>query len=211
MFTAQAGVTHPGSRARCSSHQKPETSDSKRCDIYLKGSVRHVFPSPSLNPPTATFNMSTLTLTDLGSLLTKIGVYNFQSLCADFPNAHTQSRPTDIYRLLLTNILANLTGCDATLIYESIQLPNTLPNGDLVLPVPRLRLKGPKPNLHAVELAASFPENQPLFQHPTASGIHLPFFFTPKSLSHLTLPYLFERHEAYGRDLTMGLDSSAPT
>ncbi|KID59432.1 uncharacterized protein G6M90_00g080760 [Metarhizium brunneum] len=155
--------------------------------------------------------MSTLTLTDLGSLLTKVGVYDFQSLCAHFPNAHPQSRPTDIYRLLLTNILANLTGCDATLIYESIQLPNTLPNGDLVLPVPRLRLKGPKPNVHAVELAASFPENQPLFQHPTASGIHLPFFFTPKSLSHLVLPYLFERHEAYGRDLTMGLDSSAPT
>ncbi|KAG8404932.1 hypothetical protein J3459_022384 [Metarhizium acridum] len=45
-------------------------------------------------------------------------------------------------------------------------------------------------------------------RNPTASGVHLPFFLTPKPLSHLILPCVFERREAYGRDLTLGLDAS---
>ncbi|KAL2135301.1 hypothetical protein VTI74DRAFT_9069 [Chaetomium olivicolor] len=153
--------------------------------------------------------MSTLTLDGLTALLSQVGAGPIPEVPGN--SAHLLSRPIDIYRVYLADILTTLTGCEAALVYESIQFPTTLANGDLVLPVPRLRLKGKRPVDQCADLEAAFPENHPLFRKPTATGIHLPFFFSPPALSRLVLPYIFQRQHAYGKDLEVGLrDPTAP-
>jgi len=151
--------------------------------------------------------MSTLTNDGLNALLSQLGADPIPEIPGDA--AHLLSRPIDIYRVCLANILARLIGCDASLVYESLQSPTTTANGDLVLPVPRLRLKGKKPVDQCADLEATFPEHHPLFSKPKATGIHLPLFFSPLSLPRLVLPYIFQRQQAYGNDLDVGLRNDA--
>ncbi|GAB1309959.1 hypothetical protein MFIFM68171_00169 [Madurella fahalii] len=154
--------------------------------------------------------MSTLTLEGLASLLAGIGAGPIPSV-PESSAAHLLSRPIDIYRAYLADIVEKISGCELTVAYDSLQTPTTLANGDLVLPVPRLRLKGKKPNEQSVDLAAAFPDQHALFRKPVASGVHLPLYFSPRALPRLILPYVFQRRSAYGRDPDVGLrDPAAP-
>lgn len=71
-----------------------------------------------------------------------------------YPNCFPEVNPVDIYRAHLTSILTGVTGVDASIIYPALQWTQTLEKGDLVLPVPALRVKGKKP----AELAAEWVE-----------------------------------------------------
>lgn len=148
--------------------------------------------------------MSTTTLEGVSALLATIGADPIPSIPK--AAAHPLARPVDIYRLYLAEILAKAAGCDAAVAYDSLQVPGTAANGDLVLPVPRLRLpKGVKPAEKAAEIAAAFPDAHLLFKKVVANGIHLPFFFTPRPLPRFVLPYIFQRRGTYGDDLDVGL------
>ncbi|KAL2192754.1 arginyl-tRNA synthetase [Corynascus similis CBS 632.67] len=153
--------------------------------------------------------MSTLALDGLAALLSGIGAGPIPSIAGEPPVAHPLHRPIDIYRAFVADVLARLAGCETPVAYESLQIPGTPANGDLVLPVPRLRIKGKKPAEQCAELAAAFPDNHPLFQKPVAVGIHLPVFFTPLSLPRLVLPYIFQRQQSYGNDPDVGLRNHA--
>jgi arginyl-tRNA synthetase len=137
------------------------------------------------------------------ALLHDLGVEAFPPA----PETNPPTHPIDIYRTYLADILSKATGCTPSLVYDSLQCPTTLEHGDLVLPVPRLRLKGKPPPQQTADLAAAFPDNHPLFNKPTPTGIHLPFFFAPRSLSRLLLPSIFHHHTSYGSsNPTAGLD-----
>jgi arginyl-tRNA synthetase len=69
-----------------------------------------------------------------------------------YPNCYPEVNPVDIYRAHLTSILTEVTGVDAAIIYPALQWTQTLEKGDLVLPIPALRVKGKKP----AELAAEW-------------------------------------------------------
>ena len=71
-----------------------------------------------------------------------------------YPNCYPEVNPVDIYRAHLTSILTEVTGVDSAIIYPSLQWTQTLDKGDLVLPIPALRVKGKKPP----ELAAEWVE-----------------------------------------------------
>jgi arginyl-tRNA synthetase len=71
-----------------------------------------------------------------------------------YPNCYPEINPVDVYRAHLTEILTEVTGVDAAIIYPALQWTQTLEKGDLVLPVPALRVKGKKPP----ELAAEWVE-----------------------------------------------------
>jgi len=71
-----------------------------------------------------------------------------------FPNCHPDVNINDIYRAHITSHLAEITGVDSAIIYPALAWTNTLDKGDLVLPVPALRVKGKKPNELAEEWAA---------------------------------------------------------
>lgn len=69
----------------------------------------------------------------------------------------TLSYPTynqiDIYRSHITELLVEVTGAPANVIYPALQWTQVLDYGDLVLPVPALRIKGKKPDALAKEIA----------------------------------------------------------
>lgn len=71
-----------------------------------------------------------------------------------YPGCYPDVNPVDVYRSHLTTILTELTGVDSAIVYPALQWTNTLDKGDLVLPVPALRLKGKKP----ADLAAEWAE-----------------------------------------------------
>lgn len=71
-----------------------------------------------------------------------------------FPSADPVNNPNDVYRSYIAAALEKLAECDRVLLYESLQRPSTLSKGDLVLVLPRLRLKGVKPSDLGVELAS---------------------------------------------------------
>ena len=154
----------------------------------------------------------------IASQLHKLGV---QTPIPEYGDAQVLVNPIDIYRCYLTEAVAQiLTDVDPQLIYDSIQYTNNLNHGDLVVIVPRLRIKGAKPADVAKDLclqAKIFPfliENilltsiqfpsHPLFRRPIASGIHLQIFFAPELLPQILLPYLFDRTSSYGHDDTIG-------
>ncbi len=68
-----------------------------------------------------------------------------------YPNCFPEVNPVDIYRAHLTSILTEVTGVEASIIYPALQWTQTLEKGDLVLPVPALRVKGKKPPELAAE------------------------------------------------------------
>ena len=71
-----------------------------------------------------------------------------------YPNCYPELNTVDIYRAHISSVLTEITGVDAKIIYPALQWTQTLEKGDLVLPVPALRVKGKKPN----ELAAEWCE-----------------------------------------------------
>jgi arginyl-tRNA synthetase len=81
-----------------------------------------------------------------------------------YPNCFPEVNPVDIYRAHLTEILHKITGVDEAIIYPALQWTQTLEKGDLVLPIPALRVKGKKPN----ELAMEWVEKVELYH--TAEG-----------------------------------------
>ena len=69
----------------------------------------------------------------------------------EYPNSYPQYNAVDIYRSHITDTLAKVTGVDPKIIYPALQWTQTLDKGDLVLPVPALRVKGKKPTELATE------------------------------------------------------------
>ena len=70
---------------------------------------------------------------------------------SQYPNCFPDINPVDIYRAHLTSILTEITGAEAKVVYPSLQWTQTLEKGDMVLPIPALRIKGRKPDDLAAE------------------------------------------------------------
>ena len=70
-----------------------------------------------------------------------------------FPESFPKVNPVDVYRIYITQQLATITGVDSSIIYPSLQWTQKLEQGDLTLPVPRLRIKGAAPTDLAQEWA----------------------------------------------------------
>ncbi|OCT47696.1 Arginine--tRNA ligase, cytoplasmic [Cladophialophora carrionii] len=127
--------------------------------------------------------MATLDADSLQILLNGLGVEDPGN---SFPSADVLTRPLDIYRAHLAEVLVKLTGCEPQVAYDSIQEPNDY--GDLEVVVPRLRLKGSDPK----ELALSLAEK------PFEDGIHLRLYISPETLARILLPYILDRGRSYG-------------
>ncbi|WEW61467.1 arginyl-tRNA synthetase [Emydomyces testavorans] len=122
----------------------------------------------------------------------------------DFPAVNIVDNPVDIYRSFLADTVQRLTGCDKDAAYDAIQRTSSANNGDLVLVVPRLRVKGVKPNDLAGQIISKFPISS-LISKPSANGIHIPIYFSPDSLRRFILPYVFDRRSSYGNILLPGV------
>jgi arginyl-tRNA synthetase len=151
--------------------------------------------------------MATLTSDGIEAVLANLAGERLPALAGELASLQVQHRPLDVYRAHLIDFLLKHTACDIQILYDSIQTSNTLSHGDLVVPVPRLRLKGKKPDEVAADIASSFPKHHALFRDLVAGGIHVSVFFSARSLSHLLVPYIFDRGSAFGHVPSLGVQS----
>jgi hypothetical protein len=92
--------------------------------------------------PSHTYNMAAAS----SELAHKLKSLDVSEPLPKYPNCFPEVNTVDIYRSHISSILADVTGVDANIIYPALQWTQTLEKGDLVLPVPALRVKGKKPN-----------------------------------------------------------------
>ncbi|KAK5659779.1 hypothetical protein OQA88_990 [Cercophora sp. LCS_1] len=135
-------------------------------------------------------------------------------LTEKFLNCYPELNPLDLYRGHLTNVLADLTGVDPTIIYPNIQRTQGLDKGDLVLAVPSLRIKGKKFDELATEWAAKaspslpsilFPENDPIVEKPVANSYFLTFNLKPSPLTTSVLSAIRKAGRGFGSNPQLGL------
>lgn len=83
------------------------------------------------------------------NLTEKLSALGLKDSLPKYANCHPDVNTVDIYRAHLTSILTEVTGVDAAIIYPALAWTQTLEKGDLVLPVPALRVKGKPADLAA--------------------------------------------------------------
>ena len=140
----------------------------------------------------------------------------------------TAKNPIDLYRDHIGELLAPIVGVAAPEISSKLQWTQTQDKGDLMLPVPALRIKGKKPDELAAEWATKvgrtslfewllteggiqFPDST-LVEKPVTSGSFIQFFFKPGPLTKLVLPSILKEKGSYGTNASLGLkDPSDPS
>ncbi|KAK7952836.1 arginyl-tRNA synthetase [Apiospora aurea] len=127
-----------------------------------------------------------------------------------YPNCFPDINPVDIYRSHISSLLAKVTGVDSKIIYPVLQWTSTLDKGDIVLPIPALRVKGKPADLGA-EWLAKWP-GSPLVETPVPNGAFLSFFFKPGPLTHTLIPLALKHRKDFGNNKAFGLkDQSDPS
>lgn len=127
-----------------------------------------------------------------------------------YPNCYPEINPVDIYRAHLTSILHEITGVEPKIIYQSLQWTQTLAHGDMVLPIPALRVKG-KPQELGEQWLAKWP-GSPLVEKPTVNGTFMPIFFKTGPLTKTVIPLARKLGSEFGKNKANGLrDPSDPS
>ncbi|KAI1367160.1 arginyl-tRNA synthetase [Xylaria arbuscula] len=109
--------------------------------------------------------------------------------------------PVDRFREVISEQVARILGTDAKLVFAGLDRTSTLDKGDLLLAVPRLRLKGVPHAELAAKVAAEFkPVQGARVEVPTADGQFLRFFFDASELPSTLLPFILQQRDGYGFD-----------
>lgn len=134
--------------------------------------------------------------------LEQVGISSVPS----FPGVelYPQYNPVDLYRAIIITQLQSITGAEPAIINNAVQWTQDLKHGDLMLPVPALRLKGKKPDELAKEIADKF--ESPLIRKPTADKTFVRFFFEPELYAKLVLPSILKQASNYGFNPRLGLE-----
>ncbi|RYO81719.1 hypothetical protein DL766_002850 [Monosporascus sp. MC13-8B] len=120
-----------------------------------------------------------------------------------YPNCYPEINP-------LTTILHQITGVDAKIIYGALQWTQSLAHGDMMLPIPALRVKG-KPQELGEQWLEKWP-GSPLVEKPVVTGGFMPIFFKPGPLAKALIPLARKLGPEYGKNKANGLkDPSDPS
>ncbi|KAG1638433.1 hypothetical protein G6F44_008838 [Rhizopus delemar] len=106
------------------------------------------------------------------------------------------TNPLDTFKNLIAVQIASLGNLDPVFVYQAIDLPRSLENGDFAIALPRLRLKG-NPAAIAKEWANAFVVNDYITEASSA-GPFLNFRINKTILTKLTLNMLSQMGEHYG-------------
>lgn len=99
---------------------------------------------------------------------------------APIENSYPEANTVDLCRNYITEQLSELAGVDKSIIYPALEWCTVLEKGDLLLPLPRLRLKGNLEEL-AKELASKFPLGG-YIDRVVPQGKFLQFYFNTQFL-----------------------------
>lgn len=86
-------------------------------------------------------------------LAERVDGLTLDSVANNYPNAHPEANPLDLYRAHISNVMAEISGVARDIIYPVVNWTATLDKGDFVIAVPALRIKGSKPDALAAEWA----------------------------------------------------------
>ncbi|CCH41274.1 arginyl-tRNA synthetase [Wickerhamomyces ciferrii] len=131
--------------------------------------------------------------TTINDSLAKLSLKEPTTYEGSFPEYNT----VDLLRNYITQELSKISGVDPSLIFPALEWTNTLDRGDLLIPVPRLRIKGAKPQDLAVEWAENFPLGEYLSK-VEANGAFIQFHFAPKFLFNVVIKDVLTRKGDYG-------------
>ncbi|KAK6512319.1 hypothetical protein TWF481_001207 [Arthrobotrys musiformis] len=163
--------------------------------------------SPSL--PTITslsHNFSTMAATvapsigsveDVQSLLKDLGI---TEPLPTYEAASVTTNPIDIFRSYVAEEMHKITGVSREIVYPALEWTQQMEKGDLIMAVPRLRIKG-DPKALAADWVSKFPANQ-YIQPPEADNQFIKFFFNPQTLARLTIPSILSKSTRYGANHT---------
>lgn len=110
--------------------------------------------------------------------------------------SYPESNTVDLCRNYITEQLSSLSGVDKSIIYPALEWCQVLEKGDLLLPLPRLRLKGNLDEL-AIELAEKFPLGG-YIDRVVPQGKFLQFYFNTKFLLDYVTKDILVRNTEYG-------------
>ncbi|CAG1995314.1 unnamed protein product [Fusarium graminearum] len=162
----------------------------------------------SLNTITETIVAMAVTTCSVSGIETLLGKAGLDTPIPEYPGADIVHNPQDIFRVYLAETIQKLTNCDRLVAYDAIQTSNVTGMGDLVVVAPRLRLKDVNNEDLAKDLLQKLPRLPP-FGCPIRDGIRLQVFFSPNTLSRLSLFYISDRNVSYGYDTSLGLTDPA--
>lgn len=135
--------------------------------------------------------MSVNTITES---LAALGLKNSPSI----ESSHPDYNVVDVMRNYITNELHSITGISKDVIFPALDSPSTLEKGDLLVPLPRLRLpKGTDFKSKALEIASAFNKGGYLSE-VKAEGQFLQFYFDTKTLYNLVIKDSLTRTTDYG-------------
>ncbi|QOU20719.1 hypothetical protein BRETT_000431 [Brettanomyces bruxellensis] len=129
---------------------------------------------------------------DLSEQLSKLHLQAPEFIEGSYPEYNV----VDLCRNYIAGQLSKLTGVDKKIAYDSLAWSIVLEKGDLIVPLPRLRLKGDLVQM-AKDLASKF-ELGGFLDHVAPVGKFLQFFFSPKFLLNVVTPDVLKRGAKYG-------------
>lgn len=156
--------------------------------------TRTIFPRLTRTLYTPRINRNTMASASVvAAQLAKLSI----AAPAKFEGSFPDHNAVDVLRNYITEELAKISGVDANIIFPALEWTNTLERGDLLIPIPRLRLKGADPKKLAEEWAEKFPLGEYLSK-VEGNGPFIQFFFAPKFLFNVVINDVLTRKTAYG-------------
>lgn len=137
-------------------------------------------------------------MTEISELTHKLQALGIKEPLEVFPGSNPLKNPFDIFRSYITKELASVSGVSEDLIYPALEWTNTSDRGDLVIPIPRLRVKGAKPDVLAAEWAEKF-NNGPYIKEALAKGAFIQFYFNPDLLAQIVIKDVLTKQKDFGK------------
>ncbi|KAK9238876.1 hypothetical protein V1525DRAFT_387074 [Lipomyces kononenkoae] len=115
----------------------------------------------------------------------------------NIPTLNIAGNPFDLFRATVGKTLSGVSGVDADIIVPALEWTMTPDRGDLVIAIPRLRVKGRKPDELAAEWVEKYPST-PFLSKVAAKGPFMQFFFNPQLLYKIVIPEILKKDSTYG-------------
>lgn len=170
-------------------HAKTPVQSSRTGKKFIL--MYHLRSTLALKLPLRRLSMSVNTITQS---LASLGLKQEPS----FEGSNPEYNVVDVMRNYITNELHSITGIAKDIIFVALDSPSTLEKGDLLVPLPRLRLpKGTDFKTKASEIASAFNKGGYLSE-VKAEGQFLQFFFDQKTLFNLVIKDSLTKGTDYG-------------
>ncbi|CAK9438762.1 uncharacterized protein LODBEIA_P29860 [Lodderomyces beijingensis] len=117
------------------------------------------------------------------------------------PEAVKQSLPdyniVDVFKNFIADEFSRITKVDKSVVFDALDTPKVLDQGDLIVALPRLRLKGINPNDKAKEWSEQFQKGK-FVSEVKPQGVFIQFFFNKSVLFDLVVNDVLKRKTEYG-------------